>query len=500
VGYHGSVREPFHKNTMEQRALKESYAWEAGRRAKMIGEETMGLLQNFVTREKAASLVVFNTLNWNRGGMFTVYIDHQIIPREKKFSIVSADGSKARAQAIEKFSDGTYWAIWVDDVPAFGYKKYNIVVSDEDVPKTSGNTKTDIDFIENNWYKITFDKTKGTATGLFDKELNKELIDKNSEWKLGEFIYETLGNRSQMESKKLDKYKREAQSSVEFEGFEEGPVWNTIRFKGKTAAADGFLITEIRLFNTAKRLEIAFHIDKKMVTDPEGIYIAFPFKLENGQLAFDVQGGEIRAGVDQIPGSSNDWNTVQNYARLWNSDAQVLINSKETPLMQFGGINTGRYKAGATPATTHIFGWPMNNYWVTNFNAEQHGGFNWTYSIISEKGNSQQAATRFGWENNVPFLARVIPGGGNGGGVQQGSVISGWPENIILVSAMPAEDGKSALFHVRETAGKVATISLRNEITRKQLVINEADVIGNMVGNGTNQLKPFESKFLKVEF
>ena len=62
VGYHGSVREPFSKNTMEQRALKESYAWEAGRRAKMIGEEAMGLLQSHVKREKDPSLLVYNTL------------------------------------------------------------------------------------------------------------------------------------------------------------------------------------------------------------------------------------------------------------------------------------------------------------------------------------------------------------------------------------------------------------------------------------------------------
>ncbi|MCD6354529.1 MAG: hypothetical protein J7L95_03180 [Prolixibacteraceae bacterium] len=61
--------------------------------------------------------------------------------------------------------------------------------------------------------------------------------------------------------------------------------------------------------------------------------------------------------------------------------------------MQFGGINTGRYKAGATPEATHIFGWPMNNYWTTNFNAEQHGGITWSYSISSAGNNSQTTAT-----------------------------------------------------------------------------------------------------------
>jgi hypothetical protein len=286
------------------------------------------------------------------------------------------------------------------------------------------------------------------------------------------------------------------------DGYEEGPVWNTVRFKGNTSAAnsDGLYSFEIRLFNTSKRIDLAYFIEKKMVIEPEGIYIAFPFVLENGQLAFDVQGGEVRAGIDQIPGSSNDWNTVQNYARLSNSNTQILLSSKETPLMQFGGINTGRYKAGATPETTHIFGWPMNNYWTTNFNAEQHGGFEWNYSISSAAENSQSAATRFGWENMVPFLSRVLPGGGNGGGKPEGSLISGWPENIVLVSAMPDEDGKSAKFHVREIGGKQGSISLKNEINGKNLAIEEVDVLGNPIQNGTAEIKALEVKFLKIEF
>ena len=500
VGYHGSVREPFHKNTMEQRALKESYAWEAGRRTKMLGEEAMGLLQGFIQKDKYPSLVVYNTLNWNRSGLFRVYIDHQIIPRDRRFRIVSENGDPATAQVMERFSDGAYWAIWVNDVPAFGFKKYRIVPEDDVLVMTelpSGEPK----IVENQWYRLDVDKTKGVINGIFDKELNKELVDPNAEWKMGQFIYETLGNRSQMESKKLDNYKRETLTEVSFEGYTAGPVWNTLRFKGKTPAAleDGYLTFEIRLFNTTKRIELAYHIDKKMVIDPEGIYIALPFALENGQHAFDVQGGEIRAGIDQIPGSSNDWNTVQNYARLSDDSVQILLASKETPLMQFGGINTGRYKAGAVPATMHIYGWPMNNYWVTNFNAEIHGGFEWSYVIGSQPVNSQQAADRFGREINVPMLSRVIPGGGSGGGETEKSIITGWPGNIVLVSAMPSENGSFILLHVRETAGQPATVDLQNGLTGNALKITETDVLGNEINDGSTQLKPLESKFLKVE-
>ena len=502
VGYHASVSEPFHKYTMEQRRLKESYAWEAGRRAKMLGEETMGQLQNFIQRENDPSLIVFNTLNWNRSSLCKVYIDHQILPRYTPFSITDQMGNQAKAQPVEHHSDGTYWMVWVEDVPAFGYKKY-VIKTDKNHPvETLPQKETEKQEIENQWYKILIDNRKGAISSIFDKELNQELTDANAPYKLGEFIYELLDNRSQMESKRLDNYTRETPDSVWFEAYETGEVWNTLRFRANTRAAtgDGALSFEIRLFNVAKRIDLAYAIEKKLVTDPEGIYIAFPLALENGQLAFDVQGGEVRAGIDQIPGSSNDWNTVQNYARLSNDKAQIILSSAEIPLMQFGGINTGRYKAGATPETTYIYGWPMNNYWVTNFNADQHGGHTWTYTLTSRKENTLQDATRFGWGHRMPFLSRVLPGGGSGEKVWQKSFISGWGENILLVSAIPAQDGKSAIFHVRETGGKTSTFSPTNEFTGAGLKCTQVDVTGTLVENGNLELKPFESKFFRVGF
>ena len=110
---------------------------------------------------------------------------------------------------------------------------------------------------------------------------------------------------------------------------------------------------------------------KKAITDPEAVYISFPFEVNQGKIFLDVPGGTIEAGVDQIPGSSNDWYTVQNFATARNSESQVVMGSPEIPLMQFGAINTGRYKAGAVPQSTNMYSWPMNNYWVTNFNADQ---------------------------------------------------------------------------------------------------------------------------------
>jgi len=497
TGYSESVREPYSQPTMEQRALKESYAWEAARRTASLGESALGLLQSMYSKEKEPSLIVFNTLNWVRSGLTTVYIDHQIIPRGTRAAIYDGEGNRLATQPVSSRSDGTYWAIWFNDIPAFGYKKFIIRAEDEAAVSLPGRD----DILENRWYRIETDSRYGVIRSLFDKELSLELADKGATHAVGEFILEKLGNRSQMESRMLNDFTRSPLDTVWFDSMTQGEIWNAVRFYGETETAIGprGYSFEIRLFNTCKRMDLACSIIKKSITDPESFYIAFPFAADNGRLYTEVAGGVIEAGKDQIPGSSNDWYTVQNYASLRNEKMQIVMGSNEMPLMQFGAINTGRYKAGATPQTTHIYSWPMNNYWVTNFNADQRGGHSWTYYLTSSGDNSDSFAARFGWGARVPLLTRILPGSGTGDDLHEGSFITGWPSNVILVSARPDdENGKSIIIHLRETGHTETTLSLTNGLTGKPLNITEVDATGKEPDDGSATIFPLETKFFKI--
>ena len=195
-----------------------------------------------------------------------------------------------------------------------------------------------------------------------------------------------------------------------------------------------------------------------------------------------------------------DWYTVQNFTSVRNESLQLVIGCPEMPLMQFGAINTGRYTAGAMPQTTNLFSWPMNNYWVTNFNADQRGGHSWTYYLTSSSDASNDFATKFGWGCRIPYLTRVIPGSGKGDNNWEGSFISGWPSNVILINALPAPDGKSCIIHIRETNGKNTALSLTNGLTGKILIATEIDVTGKPVLKPSLNIGPFESKFYKINF
>ncbi|MCU0456053.1 MAG: glycosyl hydrolase family 38, partial [Bacteroidales bacterium] len=434
TGYSESVREPFSLQTMEQRAMKESYAWEATRRTASLGEDVLGLLQSKFRREKDPSLIVFNTLNWPRSGPVTVYIDHQIVPRGKVPEVIDYEGNRYPAQALSGRSDGTYWIIWVRNIPAFGYRKFVVKTTPEPKPDNRIETET---ILENDWYKITVDPSRGVVRSLYDKELSLEIIDQDSRYGMAEFILEKLGNRSQLESRKLDDFVRLSLDTVWFHSITDGPVFSTIRLCGEseTALDPGGFIVDIRLFNTEKRVEVQCSLVKKSIVEPEGIYIAFPFALRESKHFTEVQGGVSETGKDQIIGSSNDWYTIQSFTALRNKETQLVFGCTEMPLMQFGAINTGRFTKGAMPQGAHIFSWPMNNYWVTNFNADQRGGHTWTYYLTTSADVSNGFATRFGWSSRIPFLSRILPGDGPGDDNKAGSLISGWSENLLLVNA-----------------------------------------------------------------
>jgi len=442
--------------------------------------------------------MVFNTLNFSRSGLITVYIDHQIVPRGTTAGIFDSSGNRYPAQALSSRSDGTYWTVWLKDIPPFGFRKYFIRALKEEQAVTTVQPEY---LLENKWYKLTADPVTGCIRSLLDKDLNIELVDQSSGKGLGEFILEQLGNRSQMEQKKFTDFKRFPLDSVWFDSMTGGAVFSSIRFYGESATAEkprGFMI-EFRLYNSEKRIEINCSLVKKDIISPESFYIAFPFSLAGGQHFTELQGGVISTGTDQIKGSSNDWYTVQDFTAIRNNSAQIVFGCTEMPLMQFGAINTGRYVAGATPQGTHIFSWPMNNYWVTNFNADQRGGHSWTYYLTSSGDISNGFSTRFGWGSRVPFLTRVIPGNGSGGGKEEGSFISGWPSDIILVSSCPLDKTGTLLIHVRETEGQKSSIKLRNDFTGKDMLITESDATGRVIEGGSTELKAYESKFFIVK-
>ncbi|MDR1369630.1 MAG: glycosyl hydrolase family 38 [Dysgonamonadaceae bacterium] len=502
-GFHSSVSDPFHAESMQQQRHKAAYAWESYRRSRPIGETALGLLQSYIPRKKEnGSIAVFNPMNWESSTYTVIYADHEVIPIDKKVAVVDENGKEAVMQQLRSYADATYWALWVDKIPALGMKNYTINIEDGR-PKTYNSHNESVQVIENQWYRIRLDTKKGIVSEWFDKELDKELISAQPEWRMGELIYERDQDpRGALDRLTSGNFKRVAPTEVIYEGFKEGEIWDTYRFKGTTPAGEGKdnFTFELQVFKTCKQINFAYKLNKKLLVDPEAVYVSFPFELNDGKIYFDVPGGTIEAVKEQIPGSVNDWNVMQNFVSVRNMSGQIVLGSREIPLMQLGNINLGRFRKDALPESNHIFTWPMNNYWVTNFDAFQFGEFEWSYYLTSSGNTSVKHATQFAWSNRIPLQNRVSPPGvTNDLKPLAGSILSLSPSNILLINMAPVKGENAVILQIREIEGKDTNIEITSAY-RKNLTVTECNLLGEeLPAKGSVSVKAWENKFVKVK-
>ena len=449
-----SISDPLCENSQVQWAEKSAYVWEAVKKAQMLYETSAGLLQNDLRRGKRPTITFFNTMSWKRSEMLTMYIDYEVIPKEQSFSIVDFQGHSLKVQPVRHRKEGCYYAIYAEDIPSMGYKTYEIIFNNH--PAKIPSVPADNNLIENRFYKLVLDSQKGTIESLYDKELSTELVDASSPWQLGAFVYEKLSNREQIEQYRLDDFQRNGLTECRVTGISDGPIYRRVLLQGKSPGVDkdfGVNI-EIKLYHDIKRIELEYAIKRLAETDPSGIYVAFPFQLSEGKLVFDVQGGTVTAGENQLEGTATDWNTVQNFVAARNEHAQIMISSPLVPLFQLGGISLGQFQYRKQYDKPHAYSWVMNNYWKTNFKASQEGEFRWSYHLTSSPDTSNKAAIRFSWSSRIPLYARVMPIGEANQHPTEYSAFGLEKENFLMTSCTPSKDTGYVLLNVRETDGK----------------------------------------------
>lgn len=497
-----SISDPMSENSQVQWAQKSSYAWEALKSAQAMYEAAGGLIPINVPGGKIPTATFYNTLNWSRSGIVELFLNNEIIPQNHSFKLVDDVGNELNSQLLYTKRDGVYYAVYAENIPPMGYKTYRIIVEQGNVPSPSILPFVD-NIIENDYYKIVIDTANGSIKSLFDKELDVEMIDSESPWMLGAFVYETLNNnRRQLEQYTLTEYTRESLDNVRVRPGHNGSLFKNFFIEGGSEGVEkqtGVKI-EVRLFHHEKRIELIYTTRKSPHTEPDGIYVAFPFKLDDAKIYFDVQGGTVSSGENQIEGTASDWNTVQNFVSVRNNNSQFILGSNEIPLFQLGGIRTGQFQRKKSFDKPHVYSWVMNNYWTTNFRASQEGEFRWSYYLTSTDNTSNTTATRFGWASRVPLYARVMPAGKENNYPMDYSAFDIDKTNLLMTSCTPSRDESYLLLNIRETEGVNTVLTIKDKEGNQydfQVVNAIEDPLSDVVSS--QSFTPFENKFIKVK-
>lgn len=508
-----SITDPLSENSVVQWGQKSAYAWTAFKEASLLQEKALGLLQQHIPKASVPTVAVFNTLNWERSGLVKVYIDHEVLPADADFKILDPQGQAVTAQRVSSRADGSNWYLWVPNVPPLGYTTLRILVEEEAQNLPEQALAKPRGLLENEFYRLEVDSARGGIVSLFDKGLKQELIDQSADVALGAFIYERLDNRTDMErltNSNRDtvyvplKKERVQLSNLQVMAVESTPLWDRMVIHGQVPACadDRGVTVEIKLYHDTKRIALSYSMVKLPVTDPEAVYVAFPFAMgSDDQLVFDVQGGLVNPGQNQLEGTASDWNTVQTFAAVQNPKAQILWSSVDVPLVQLGGINTGRFYYKHRPEKPHIYSWVLNNYWTTNFRASQEGEMKWTYTISSAPDTTKAHATRFGWENKVPMLGRVVPAGqaAQENAPATRSLINLNLPNLLLVNARPVRERQGVLLHLRETEGKPVVLDIGSLLKQNGMsMAHEVNVLGELQKKLSQsvRIEEYETKFI----
>lgn len=349
-----------------------------------------------------------------------------------------------------------------EDVPAMGYKMYRFVPSKKRPAKSQVTVGRNT--LENRFYRLELDPKTGAIKSIFDKDLNKELLDQTAEYGANQMVI-----RSSITSERVTSAKATIQ-------------------RGRQGAISGSLIVrtqaigypqitqEIILYSDIKRIDLANRVLKDSTAQLE-TFFAFPFAVDKPKFEYEGSLSVIEPLEDQFPGSNSEYYCVQHWADVYGPEHGVAISSIDAPMMQFGDnwpLYVSQAHHGFTPPNFdhpfhtkedvkngHIYSFVLLNNYATNFQPMQNGDLLFRYSITSHEGDWKQGrASDFGYGVSVPFVHAAVQGVNKG----QLPLSSGYCEldmdNVVLLALKRAEDGNGFIVRVMETEGRDTEVTI----------------------------------------
>ena len=132
---------------------------------------------------------------------------------------------------------------------------------------------------------------------------------------------------------------------------------------------------------TALHLRVTLHLQPD--TTPRATYLHLPFALsDTARTHFETAGAAVEFDREQLPGSSRHYVTTLDWLRMQDDEAGVTVATPDAPLWQIGGYTFGRFDGEkAAPYQATLNAWLTNNYWDTNFMADQAGELRFDFTL-----------------------------------------------------------------------------------------------------------------------
>ena len=140
-------------------------------------------------------------------------------------------------------------------------------------------------------------------------------------------------------------------------------------------------IRRLQLWKHTPRARVSVRMNRKSSMSPEVFYLMFPFSCEGIAPSVSSGGYVFTPGSGQLPGCYMDYLAIDGWVQYRSERGQWLWCSQDSPLISFGGPQLARRNRGLPEGTHRILSIVFDNTWDTNFVADSHGIFQFTYDL-----------------------------------------------------------------------------------------------------------------------
>ena len=378
---------------------------------------------------------VYNTTSWPR-------TDLVLVPADLSRAGDRVTGPDGRLVPSQRLTTGEL-AVLVRGLAPLSGRRYRVRPGRA---SAWGDARVEGETVRNALVAAALDSAGGGVAGLVWNAADADLVDPSHGLRLADYRY--VAGR--------DSAAAAGPTRVTVRAGERGPLVASVVSEAEAPGARS-VVREVRVVSGLDRVDVTVTIDKTKVRTPEGIHLAFPLRVRGGRLRWDVASGVVRPDSDQLSGAAKNFVEAQSWVDVSNDSLGVTVATPDAPMVEIGGINAESPWMRAIPRSQTFYSYVMNNYWHTNYKADQEGPATFRYALEAHRGFRAAAAARFGAEAREPLLVTAAAGGAP----SAVPLLVVAPADVLVTSLEPGPDAGSWLVALLNPSDGPRVVKLR---------------------------------------
>ncbi|MBP1903581.1 alpha-mannosidase [Paenibacillus turicensis] len=404
--------------------------------------------------EELQSYLIFNSLGWGRDLVVDIPLSHLIEHKEQQQIVVYDEQGKLSDGYIQTISTkGSAVAkVYVQNVPAFGYKTIWIGTAGLDRIPSKQDTLTLGDCWETEYYHITFNNL-GEITSLYDKVAQREIVVRGERANRFYFFHDrpTLWDAWDID----DRYEKQPAGEVillDKQVITTGSIQDVLRFHWRIG--DSEIIQDMILYHHDSKIDFKTHV--KWNEAHKLLKVGFPIDVVTTKATYEIPFGALERPTHR----NTSWEQAQyevcghRFVDVSEHDygVSLLNDCKYGYDVQGSTIRLSLLRAPKWPDATADLGEHEFTYSLYPHKGDWRTAHTLRKAMELNQQSFVSAAYRIGNEEGTTVKANDVFG--------SGSLIDFNSNYVIVDTIKPTEDGKGCVIRLYESAGGREKISL----------------------------------------